>query len=169
MRSTKILIRTGLVLAAMFILLQFIHQAPNTNGEKSKDISSVYPLPQQVLMILKTSCYDCHSNYTVYPWYAAIQPLGFWIHHHIDEGKHELNFNEFASYKISRQYHVLQKTAHEIEESDMPLQTYTLIHRNSTLDEQQKKIIQQWTKALCDTIAAHVPADSITEWNHRHR
>jgi len=24
---------------------------------------------------MKTSCYDCHSNHTVYPWYANIAPF----------------------------------------------------------------------------------------------
>ena len=89
------------------IAIQFFRPAKNINNKPDgieNDISKVMPVPDNIQTILKTSCYDCHSNNTIYPWYASIQPVAWWMNNHIEEGKKEINFNEFASYSLRRQY-----------------------------------------------------------------
>ena len=61
-------------------------------AQTASDITHVAQVPERVQGILKTSCYDCHSNRTVYPWYSKINLVGWWLNHHIEEGKGELNF-----------------------------------------------------------------------------
>ena len=94
-----------LLLLLVFIGIQFFRPAKNkSEGISANDITAKYAVPDDVKAILKTSCYDCHSNNTNYPWYSNIQPVAWWLKDHIDEGKRELNFSEFASYRIGRQY-----------------------------------------------------------------
>ena len=158
----KILKRTFQILLVAFIVIQFFRPAKNNaEGISSNDISKIYAIPADVQSILKTSCYDCHSNNTVYPWYAEIQPAAWWLADHVKEGKKELNFSEFASYKISRQYRKLEEINKEIKEGEMPLELYLWIHKNSKLRDEQKLILANWVKAVMDTMKAKYPIDSL--------
>jgi hypothetical protein len=158
----KIFKRTFQVLLLAFIVIQFIRPAKNkSEGISNNDISKIYAVPADVQSILKTSCYDCHSNNTVYPWYAQIQPAAWWLADHIKEGKKELNFSEFASYRIGRQYRKLEEVNKEVKENEMPLESYLWIHKNSKLSDEQKLTLANWVTAVRDTIKANYPADSL--------
>jgi hypothetical protein len=158
----KILKRTFQILLLAFIVIQFFRPAKNKSDEiGSNDISKIYPVPENVQTILKTSCYDCHSNNTVYPWYASIQPVAWWLNDHIMEGKKELNFSEFASYRIRRQYKKLEEINEQVKEDKMPLDEYLWIHKASKLSKEQKLILANWVTAVRDTIKANYPADSL--------
>ena len=162
MANYKSLLRKVLLaVAAILILIQFIHPARNESNDFTHDISKKFPVPADVQAILKTSCYDCHSNHTDYPWYANVQPVAWWLANHVNEGKEELNFSEFASYRPYRQYGKLDKIAKEIKEGDMPLSSYTLIHRNTIMSEEQKKLVTDWCQTLRDTMKVSYPADSL--------
>ena len=158
----KFLKRLFLVLLLAFIVIQFFRPEKNISTVTSaNDITTKYAVPADVQTILKTSCYDCHSNNTAYPWYNNIQPVAWWLKNHIDEGKKELNFSEFASYRIGRQYRKLDEVNKQIKEGEMPLSSYTLIHTNAKLNEQQKLAVATWANALRDSIKAQYPEDSL--------
>ncbi len=154
--------RFFLVLLILFIGIQFFRPSKNrSDGPQPNDISTKYPVPADVQAILKTSCYDCHSNNTVYPWYAEIQPVGWWLNDHIKDGKRDLNFSEFTSYRIRRQYRKLEEVADLVKENRMPISSYTTIHKNAILNDQQKQVIYNWVQAVRDTIEATTPRDSL--------
>lgn len=158
----KIFKRTFQILLLAFIVIQFIRPAKNkSEGISSNDITKVYAVPEDVQTILKTSCYDCHSNNTVYPWYANIQPAAWWLNDHVQEGKRELNFSEFASYRIGRQYRKLEEINGEVKEDKMPLDSYLWIHKDAKLDEKQKLTLANWVTSVRDTIKANYPEDSL--------
>ncbi|MBK8786435.1 MAG: heme-binding domain-containing protein [Chitinophagaceae bacterium] len=158
----KILKRTFQLLLLAFIVIQFIRPAKNiSEGISNNDISKIYAVPADVQAILKTSCYDCHSNNTVYQWYANIQPAAWWLADHVKEGKKELNFSEFASYRIGRQYRKLEEINKEVKENEMPLESYLWIHKDSKLSEQQKLTLANWVTTIRDTIKANYPSDSL--------
>lgn len=158
----KIVKRTFQILLLAFVVIQFIRPEKNiSEGVSDNDISKLYPMPENVQAILKTSCYDCHSNHTVYPWYANIQPAAWWLNNHIEEGKRELNFSEFAAYRIGRQYRKLNEINEQVKEGEMPLDSYLWIHKDAKLDENQKLTLANWVTALRDTIKAKYPADSL--------
>jgi hypothetical protein len=160
----KIFKRTFQILLLAFIIIQFIRPAKNkSEGISSNDISKIYPVPENVQAILKTSCYDCHSNNTVYPWYAKIQPVAWWLNDHIVEGKRELNFSEFASYRIGKQFRKLDEINGQVKHDEMPLETYLWIHKNAKLDNDQKLILANWVSAVRDSIKANYPADSLVK------
>ena len=137
------------VIIILFIALQFYRPARNTStAESANDISNVHPLSAEVNTILQKACYDCHSNNSYYPWYTNIQPFGMWIQDHIDEGKSELNFSEFKSYTAKRQAKKMHEIEEMIEENEMPLYSYTIIHRNAKLTVIEKQQLIAWAKAF---------------------
>lgn len=149
----------GLGLLAALVIIQFIPTAKNSGESSGKnDIAHVVNMPSDIQEILKVSCNDCHSNHTYYPWYSKIQPVGFWLDHHVDEGKQELNFSEFATYKKKRQLHKLDEIAEMIEEHEMPLSSYTFIHTDAILSPEQQTLLINWakeTKKLLNDTTAH--------------
>lgn len=154
---------TGLVLLGALVIIQFFRPTKNkSEGISSNDITKLYAVPPDVQNILKTSCYDCHSNNTVYPWYAEVQPVAWWLNNHIEDGKRDLNFSEFASYRIRRQYKKLEEINELVKKDEMPLDSYLWIHKNAKLDEAKKLALANWVTAVRDTIKANYPADSLT-------
>ncbi len=150
------------LLVILFVIIQFVRPVKNISTNASvNDIATKYQIPQDVVTTLKTSCYDCHSNNTVYPWYANVQPVAWWLDDHIKEGKKELNFSEFATYKIGRKYKKLEEIIDEVKEDKMPLESYTLIHGNAKLSEPQKLSIANCATTLRDSITAQYPEDSL--------
>jgi hypothetical protein len=142
------------VLLAALVIIQFFRPARNISTAKSpNDISNKYAVPASVQEILNTSCYDCHSNNTVYPWYANIQPVAWWLADHVNEGKKELNFSEFITYSPKKAHHKLEEVIEMVKEGEMPLQSYTIIHQNAKLSDAQKLEISNWADGLMKEIA----------------
>jgi hypothetical protein len=140
---------TGIVLAILFIVIQFIPRDRNERAtESGNGIAKVFSVPDNVRAILKKSCYDCHSNYTNYPWYAYIQPMRFILDGHIRAGKAELNFDEFGSYTARKQRSRLRAIGESLDEGSMPLPSYTMIHRDAILSKADKQLLANWVKSI---------------------
>ncbi len=128
------------------------------------DISTVVNVSADVHTLLKTACYDCHSNHTNYPWYTNIQPVGWWLQDHIEEGKNHLNFQSFADLKVREggrfktvealQDHKLEEVTEMVKEDDMPLPSYTIIHRDAKLTDAQKQMLLVWVDSARAQLAA---------------
>jgi len=142
-----------LVLLMIFIIIQFFRPAKNLSDAVSQnDITLHFNLPENVQTILKKSCYDCHSNNTVYPWYNNVQPVALWLSNHVNDGKRELNFSEFASYAAKKQYRKLKTIIETIKKSEMPLNTYLWIHKDAILTNDQQTILSNWADSLSKEI-----------------
>ena len=142
-------------LIAILIIIQFIRPERNTSIERSANfIGNKYAVPENVTSILDKACMDCHSNNTTYPWYTNIQPVGFWLQNHVNEGKGEINFDEFLSYSPKKAHHKLEECKEMINEGEMPLNSYTWIHRDAKLTAEEKKILTDWASGLMTQIAS---------------
>jgi hypothetical protein len=149
-------------LLVLLIIIQFFHPAKNTSSVISPDrMAAVYAVPAHVDTILRKACNDCHSNNTKYPWYNNIQPVAWWLDDHVREGKRGLNFDEFATYRISKQYHRMQDIIDLVKKDEMPLSSYTLVHTDAELTEQEKSSLIAWARAIRDTMKMKYPADSL--------
>ncbi|HEY8969667.1 MAG TPA: heme-binding domain-containing protein [Puia sp.] len=148
-----------LFLLFVLVVIQFIRPSENHSSSLSKnDITLHYPVPDTVLAILKTSCYDCHSNNTRYPWYNRVQPVAWWLNSHVREGKRELNFSEFASYPLAKQAKKLKNTVKQVKGGGMPLDSYLWIHKDAKLEQGQKDTLIQWANSLQQTILKAGPS-----------
>ena len=148
-------------LFAVLALLQFYHPEKNVSGESSHDITTKYNVPDDVKALLKPACFDCHSNYTNYPWYAAIQPVGMWLTQHVNEGKRELNFSAFTSRKIAIQNHKFDEIIEVVKKKEMPLASYTWMHKDAVLSDEQRLKITNWAQSMMDSLSRQYPADSL--------
>ena len=149
--------RTKKIVSAIllvFIAMQFIRPVKNrSNAVQQSDMLTHFNVPDSVAGILKTSCYDCHSNNTNYPWYANIQPAGWLLAKHIKDGKEELNFNEFASYSQRRQLSKLKSIQNSVKDGSMPLTSYMLIHADAKLSDKSKALLINWTSKTIDSLS----------------
>ena len=135
------------------IVIQFF---PITLNESDTVPQSDFMVENQVPATIKNrlqvSCYDCHSNNTEYPWYNKVQPAAWYLEDHIQEGKDELNFNEWAEYSDRRKNSKLRSIISQIEEDKMPLDSYTLIHKDAILSDEDKRVIIDYMTALKDSL-----------------
>ncbi len=148
-------------LLGLFVLGQFIRPERNLSNDQTNHLRTHYPIPDSVEAILDIACYDCHSNLTRYPWYANVQPFAAWIAHHVDEGKQELNFSSLTTRRIAIQNHKLEELIEMVREGEMPLPSYTWIHRDAVLSDPQKNALIAWAQTTMDSIKAQYPADSL--------
>ena len=154
--------KIALALIVIIVGIQFIRPAKNINTvDPTKQISAVAPMPENVQIILKKACNNCHSNNSIYPWYSNIQPVYFWLSGHINDGKRHLNFDEFATYKLRKQYHKMEETIDMVKENNMPLKSYLLLHNEAKLTQEEKATITSWAQSVMDTMKNRYPIDSL--------
>lgn len=142
-------------LLAILLILQFVRPSRNiAEGDQPNHISKKYAVPANVASILDKACNDCHSNNTRYPWYANIQPVGLWLQDHVKEGKGELNLDEFMTYSPKKAHHKMEEVIEMVKEKEMPLESYTWIHKDADLTDQERVELSTWADTLMKQIAA---------------
>lgn len=159
MKYFKILIA---ILGVALLAVQFVRPAKNRpQAPAGSGIESGFPVPVHVMQIFRRSCYDCHSDSTVYPWYAEIQPIGWWLNSHIEQGKRRIDFDRFAVYRPLRQYGKFKDIVEELQQDDMPLGSYLFIHRYARLTPDEKEEVIHWSGAMMDSMRSRYPIDSL--------
>lgn len=113
-----------------------------------EDFIQIKQPPANVEKTLRTACYDCHSHETKYPWYTSVAPISWWIRHHIDEGREHLNFSTWVQYDTDRQDHKLEECEEETREGKMPQDSYTWVHREAKLSDQQRQELADWFASI---------------------
>ena len=148
-KKSNVLKKILWVILLIFLFIQFYRPEKNISTEQTADaIELHYNVPQNVHTILQTSCYDCHSNNTKYPWYNNVQPVASWLNSHVIDGKKHLNFDEFNAYPLDRKIKKLKEIGETLEENEMPLPSYTIIHGDAKLSEADKKMLTDWANSL---------------------
>lgn len=144
----------AIVLVLGFIGIQFIRpNFTNPPVNASESLQATMQIPENVQAILKTSCMDCHSNETVYPWYSKIQPSAWFLADHIEEGRRELNFSVFNTYTPRRKKKKLEEVCEQIQAKEMPLPSYLWIHWDAKLNDEQIKTLCDWASSEREKIA----------------
>jgi hypothetical protein len=139
----------GIVLLIVLAGIQFIPSGSNQSAVvPSTDFVKVFNINEDIAQTLSNSCYDCHSNHTNYPWYNRVQPISLLLENHIEKAKEELNFSEFASYSSRKQKTKLKSIISQIENDEMPLASYTIIHRNARLSKEKKEALIDYLNSI---------------------
>lgn len=150
MRIVKII---AFILLVGLVVIQFFSTDRNeSNNTPGTDFMLVNDVPNTINKKLEVSCYDCHSNNTRYPWYNKVQPVAWLLENHIKDAKAELNFNEWDSLSNRRKKSKLKSIISQIKDGEMPLSSYSLIHRNAIFSEIEKQETIQWLTQLRDSI-----------------
>lgn len=150
MKITKII---ALILLIGFVGIQFVSTDLNQSDTVPKtDFLLVNNTQEDISAILQESCYDCHSNNTRYPWYNKVQPAAWFLENHIKDGKEELNFNEWDTYSNRRKNSKLKSIISQVKDDEMPLASYTLIHKDAKLSKSEKTLIIDYMKNLKENL-----------------
>ena len=153
----KKIIKKILFIGVIIFLLMQLYQPTRNFGFESDltaNFTRAYNVPKNVEHILRTSCYDCHSNNTNYPWYSYVQPGRSFMESHIKGGKKDLNFYEFGNYSKRKQQSKLEAIVKQIKSDEMPLSSYTLIHKNAILSSSQKQEVINWIQKTADSLSS---------------
>ncbi|MCW7489980.1 heme-binding domain-containing protein [Leptospira meyeri] len=132
--------RIFLILVGVFLILQFF-PIDRSNPPVKAEIQT----RAETKEILKRSCYDCHSNETIWPAYSYIFPASLLISHHVEEGRDELNFSEFGLLTQKKQNKKIYEIWEQVEEGEMPPKDYLLLHPSARLTEKDKEVLKQWS------------------------
>ena len=152
--KTKTIKKLGLLLLMLFIMAQFFGPEKNQG-----DLTSIEPFfeetnpPEDVKLILKESCCDCHSNFTRYPWYNKVTPINYWLNGHIKNGKKHFSMSNWEGSSIKRKDHKFEELIKMVKENSMPLKSYTWINGDAKLNEGQIEAIINWAKLVRTTYA----------------
>ena len=143
--KNKIILAVILVFGIMqlFRVEKFDYQEPTENGV------ILYEMPsKQVAQLLDETCLNCHSNQIDYPWYSEVAPVSWWIADHIEEGRERLNFSEWGQYSDAKKEHKAEESWEEVEEKEMPLESYTYLHSEADLTAEEREILIEYFKTL---------------------
>jgi len=143
----KILKKNSLGVVLILIAMQFYSPTKNISPGNHTQIFIKETNPSPNLKALfETSCYDCHSNNTVYPWYNNIAPISYWIDSHVKDGKKNLNFSVWQNYSLDKKDHLLDEIEKMVVQAEMPLTEYTYLHGNSKITDKEVVEIIAWVK-----------------------
>lgn len=145
----RIIKKILLLLLVVFVIAQFFRPDKNDGDLASINafLEETNP-PENVKAILKESCYDCHSNFTRYPWYNNITPINYWLNNHIEHGKKHFNVSKWVGNSTKRKDHKFEELIEMVEDKSMPLNSYTWTHTEAKLTGEQIKAVVDWAKKV---------------------
>jgi hypothetical protein len=142
---------------AVFALLQLTNPAHTNPPVKTDFIATLNP-PSEVAGMLRTACYDCHSDATRWPWYSHIAPVSWQVVQDVNEGRKHVNLSEWPADQADLARKKLEHMSDEIDQGDMPLAKYTLIHTDARLTAAQRDELTQWLDAQADKLKSQAGA-----------
>lgn len=103
---------------------------------------------EQVLAILRRSCFDCHSSETRWPWYSYVAPVSWSVARHVHDGRRSLNFSAWENLPADKQAHAAEEIVEEVAEGEMPLPAYLLAHRDAKVSAADLEVLRRWAAAV---------------------
>ncbi len=158
----RALILAGLIVIS-FVLIQIIPMGAFFDSLKRDENPPVEFTIQwdstETEALLRTACYDCHSNETVWPWYSYIAPVSWLVVYDVNTGRGHLNFSQDNFIDGS-----LVDFLNDIEwhtENNMPPRKYLLLHPEANLTNEQRS---QLVAGVRSTITALVEDEQLSEY-----
>ncbi|MEO8042846.1 MAG: heme-binding domain-containing protein [Acidobacteriota bacterium] len=144
----KIIKITMIVIVAAFIIGQFVRpDFSNPAVVESETLGASTQVPQDIQAVLARSCNDCHSNETRYPWYSKVTPFNWFLADHIQDGRREMNFSVWNTYRPQKKIKKLEDLCEQVEQAEMPLPSYLWIHREAVMAEGDAALLCNWAKS----------------------
>lgn len=131
-----------IALAVIVVGIQFI-PVDRSNPPVTQEIDA----PANVKSILKTSCYDCHSNETDWPWYSYVAPVSFLVASDVQNARKRVNFSEWDKYDDEKKEKKKGAILDDVEEGEMPLPKYLITHPNAELNSEKIKELKNWVNS----------------------
>jgi hypothetical protein len=136
-----------------FVAIQFIRPAIS-NPPVTADLA----LQPEIKQILRTSCYDCHSNETKLAWFDEMVPAYWLVASDVKAGRRGLNFSEIGKLPPAQQKGALYEAVNQIQLGAMPLRGYTRLHSDAVVTPAELTILKNYLNPLAPESAA-LPRD----------
>ncbi len=144
-RGVRIVLWVVVGLVVVFVAIQFVPYGKNkTNPPVTAEPAWDSP---QTRTLAKQACFDCHSNETVWPWYAKIAPASWLVFRDVDDGRSSLNFSEWPSLPAGAGQKIAGESAEQISGGEMPPIQYRLAHGEARLSDAEKQQLIDGLKA----------------------
>ncbi|HUJ95192.1 MAG TPA: heme-binding domain-containing protein [Terriglobales bacterium] len=144
--------QVALVAVAALVGIQLIPvNRRNAAVNPAKTINLIESVPPQVQAVLQRSCGDCHSNQTVWPWYAYIAPTSWMVAQDVHQARAKMNFSEWGTYSPKKRADRLEMICDQILNDEMPDGKYALIHRKARLTQEERETVCAWTQKAMAT------------------
>lgn len=151
-KSLKIL---GVLFVVAILAVQgFRPDRSNPASDPALAITAQLNVPADVRAIIERSCYDCHSNRTVWPWYSSVSPFSWFVAGDVREGRRHLNFSEWGRYREGIRIAKLDMIVSEVNKGEMPLGKYLLLHGDAALSDAERELLCSWAGAVSDSLTA---------------
>jgi len=135
-------------LIVLVVIQVFSIDKTNPTSDPVNDLFSDQNISQDIQLLIKNTCADCHSNNSTYPWYTNIEPISWWIKGHIKNGRKKLNFSNWNSFDNKKKNHLKHECVEVLEEKRMPLTLYALGHPKARLSDSQRKSLIEFFENL---------------------
>jgi len=141
----------GIIAAVVLMLIQF-RQPDRSNPpvDQALTIAAQTEFTMPVSGLIRTACFDCHSNETRWPWYSYVAPVSWLVADDVAKGRRHLNFSEWEKYPKSKQVLKLGQIYEQVTKADMPLPKYLYIHSDARLSPADRDSIAAWTERVRD-------------------
>lgn len=108
----------------------------NPTTDPDRTIQAHLGTASGLVAVLDRACRDCHSNETVWPWYARVAPVSWLMAYGVKAGRKAVNFSEWAAYPSERQRALLAGSCLDVTSGKMPGRAWTLLHPDARLSAQ---------------------------------
>ena len=145
--------KVWIALLVIFIVIQLIPTGrPEVIKDNPKDLLVNNEVPERVANMLRAACYDCHSNQSIYPWYAYVAPVSFLVNRDIRVGREELNFSHWETFSKVDKAKLLDKFIREVEEEKMPMAIYPPLHPEAKLSTEDRELLMIWAEGFAESL-----------------
>ena len=135
---------------AFLILIQAIQPSrTNPTVVPSRSLEAHVEVPPNVQVVLKRSCYDCHSSATVWPWYSYVAPVSWYVAHDVNVGRSHVNLQDWEA-QVNEQEgkEHLGLVCKLIREGKMPPADYSMIHKTAKVSPEETNAICAWSQKV---------------------
>jgi hypothetical protein len=111
--------------------IQLVHYG---RAHDNPPVQAQPPWDARTETLARRACMDCHSNETVWPWYANIAPVSWLLQRDVEEGRAAVNFSEWT-----RPQEEAEEIAEVVRDREMPPRLYPLTHPEANLSPEERR------------------------------
>ncbi|MBN9661249.1 MAG: heme-binding domain-containing protein [Acidobacteria bacterium] len=135
----RILLRIGIAGVVVFAGLQFVR--PEL---KNPEVTNELQAPPEVKDILRSACYDCHSNETKLAWFDQVVPAYWLVVRDVKTARQHLNFSELGAQPAAKQRAMLYEAINQVQLGAMPLAAYRRMHPEAHVSESELAVLRHY-------------------------
>jgi Haem-binding domain/Cytochrome P460 len=139
----RFLLRTAGTLILFLLALQLL-RLPLHNPPVTADLQA----PPEVKQILKSSCYNCHSNETKLAWFDYPVPAYWIVRSHVLDARHHINFSEIGKLPAAQQKAALYEGIFQVSRGAMPIPAYVAFHPDAKISDQDVTVLKNYLLSI---------------------